>query len=203
MISQAIDLPDFSFKGNRTYIHGTDFFDVISSCLRRQLPAHQDGFITNLSFRQFAIRQCRIYLYSPPEIKAECICQGLWCSGNTNKPIRFWVYEREGPVTERYEFDEKLICSGSELSKDRVGSFVVPEFSSIENIVALTKHLHNAKWPLEQGKWVFGQIVLKLALPSQSETIEIQNSQPIKHRISRNKIFVDQREVGDIRFIVS
>gem|GEM_PF-442500 len=203
MIPHAINLPDLSFKGNRTYIHGTEFFDVISSFLQSQLPAHHDGFITNLSFRQFAIRQCQIFLYSPPESKAECICHGLWCSGNANEPIRFWVYEREDPVTERYEFDEKLICSGSELFDDRVRSFVVPEFSLIENIVALTKHLHNVKWPLEEGKWVFGQIVLKRALPSQSKTIEIWNFQNIKNRFSRNKIFVDQREVGDIRFIVS
>ncbi|MDR9425899.1 MAG: hypothetical protein RI567_11525 [Marinobacter sp.] len=79
----------------------------------------------------------------------------------------------------------------------------MPGFSLIENAVALTKHFHNWKWPLETGKWVFGQVVLNQALPSQCDVISIQNHQNIKNRFSRNKILVDQKEVGEIRFIVS
>jgi len=73
----------------------------------------------------------------------------------------------------------------------------------IENVVALTKLYHNEKLPLDKGKWVFGQILLKNKLAESGAVVKVVNRQNIEGRFSRNHIFIDGVMVGDIRFIVA
>lgn len=198
-LSELTMLPDFRFKGGRTYIHGTDLFQSVTQFLE----AEKSGYFKEMSFRLFGDKQCAILFAAPESAKSRVICQGRWYDTETGSDVRFWVVEQGAPVSDRYEFDEDALCSGAELSEDTILRSFNSEFSMIENIVALTKKFHNEKLPLTKGKWVFGQIVLNERLPDSSSLIQIENYQNIKDRFSRNRIVLDGHIVGEIRFIVA
>ena len=192
-------LPDFRFKGGRTYIHGTDLLQSVTQFLE----AETGGYLTEMSFRLFGDRQCAIMFSSPESSETRVICQGRWYYSETVSDVKFWVVEQGEPVCGRYEFDEDSLCAGAELSGDTILRPFNSKFSTIENIVALTKKLHNERLSITNGKWVFGQIVLTQRLPESSDKIAIQNYQNIKNRFSRNHILLDGQNIGEIRFIVA
>lgn len=198
-MSKLTTLPDFRFKGGRTYIHGTDLFQSITQFM----DAEKSGYLKEVSFRLFGDRQCAILFTTPESAESRVICQGRWHDRMTGSDVRFWVVEQGAPVSDHYEFDEDSLCSGAELSENTSLRSFNSEFSMIENIVALTKKLHNEKLSLTKGKWVFGQIILNERLPESSEQIQIENYQNIKDRFSRNRIVLDGHLVGEIRFIVA
>jgi len=198
-LSESTMLPEFRFKGGRTYIHGTDLFQSVTQFQE----AHNRGYLKEMSFRLFGDRQSAILFAAPENAESRTICQGRWYDGETASDVKFWVVEQGDPVSDRYEFDEDALCSGAELSEDTILRSFNSEFSMIENIVALTKKFHNEKLPLNKGKWVFGQIVLNERLPDSSGLIQIENYQNIKDRFSRNRIVLDGHIVGEIRFIVA
>lgn len=198
-LSELTMLPDFRFKGGRTYIHGTDLFQSVTQFLETR----KSGYLKEMSFRLFGDRQCAILFSAPDSPDARIICQGRWHVSQEGLDVKFWVVEQGASVSDRYEFDEGGLCSGAEISEDKILRPFDSKFSMIENIVALTKRLHSEKLPLTEGKWVFGQIILNERLPECSGQIQIENYQNIKDRFSRNRIVLDGRLVGDIRFIVA
>lgn len=198
-LSDLIALPDFRFKGDRNYIHGTDLFQSATQFLEAQ----KTGYLKEMSFRLFGDRQCAILFSAPDNPDARIICQGRWHDIKKASDVKFWVVEQGDSVSERYEFDEDALCSGAEISEENIFRPFNSDFSMIENIVALTKKFHNEKLPLTDGKWVFGQIVLSESLPKSCGQIQIENYQNIKNRFSRNRIILDGKLVGEIRFILA
>lgn len=198
-LSELKVLPDLRFKGERTYIHGTDLFQSITQVLN----IGNSGYLKDVSFRSFANKQCIALFCAPDSSDTEIICQGRWHDNEKNSDVRFWVVEQGAPISERYEFDEEALCSGAEFTESLIINKFNSEFSMIENIVALTKKFHNKKLPLFKGKWVFGQIFLNQRLPNSSSQIQIENYQNIKDRFSRNRIVLDEKSVGEIRFVVA
>lgn len=198
-MSELAVLPDLRFKGGRTYLHGTDLFQAVTQFLETR----KSGYLKEMSFRLFGDRQCAILFSAPDSAEARVICQGCWHDSESDSDGKFWLVEHGAPVSDRYGFDEDALCSGAELTEDMILRSFNSEFAMIENIVALTKKLHNEKLPLTEGKWVFGQIVLKERLPEFCRQIQIENYQNIKDRFSRNRIVLDGRLVGEVRFIVA
>jgi hypothetical protein len=196
---EAQKLREFKFKGQRVYVHGSDFFDSISLFLK----ARGDGFIKDLTFRLFTEKQCKIHLDTLTTSATKVICQGRWQNIKDGSDTKFWITEMNEAVVNRYGFDEDSLCQGAQINDTRIYRRFNPEFTMIENVVALTKYYHNAQMTLSSGKWVFGQIVLGEELVPKCETIEIDNYHNIKDRFSRNYILLDGRKVGEIRFIVS
>ena len=198
-MSDLTVLPDLKFKGERTYIHGTDLFQSVTQFLENG----KVGYLKEMSFRLFGDKQCAILFSAPESPDARIISQGLWHDSDSDSNVKFWVIEQGDSVSDRYEFDEDTLCSRADLDEEKIIRKYNLAFSMIENIVALTKFFHNTKLPLTNGKWVFGQIVMNERLPDISHHIEIKNYQNIKNRFSRNHIILDGRHIGEIRFIVA
>ena len=198
-MSDPIMLPEFKFKGRRNYIHGTDLFQSIT----KFQETYNAGYIQEMSFRLFGNKQSAILFVPPNKTEYRTISHGCWFNSEAGSNVKFWVVEKGDPVSDRYQFDEDALCFSAELSEDTIFMPFNCEFLMIENIVALTKRFHNEKFPLDKGKWVFGQIVLYERLPNRSSLIQIDNYQNIKGRFSRNRIVLDGHLFGEIRFIVS
>lgn len=74
-------------------------------------------------------------------------------------------------------------------------------YSLIENIIALTKRLNYMLAPDVEGKWLFGQLDLKEALPNDWNDLVIARTVAVGNAFSRNRISIDGQEFGEIRFI--
>ena len=140
---------------------------------------------------------------APDNSDARVICQGRWQDSKNDSDVKFWVVEQDDSVSGHYEFDEDALCVGAEIDEEMILQTYNSAFSVIENIVALTKRFHNNNLPLTDGKWALAQIVLNERLPVTSGKIQIENYQNIKNRFSRNRIVLDGKLVGEIRFIVA
>ena len=123
--------------------------------------------------------------------------QSLWVC----EMQRFWIRETDEPVIDSYPFDEDAITSGAVLEAEIIRSGHANPYTVIENIIALTKKLNYALSPNINGKWLFGQIDLKKALPTEWDSIKIERTICVGTSFSRNRIVIDGGDCGEIRFI--
>lgn len=184
----------FRFKGDRNYIHGSDIFDDLEQWLKKQ-----GKYIQELSFRSFSDKHLACVFSEPAdEIKAEG--KALDSEG---KQTLFWLIETSQPVVERYPFDEDAITSHAQITGKTIEASATDTYSVIEQVIALTKALNYSLTPDIDGKWVFGQLRLKETLPEEAQHFVIRQKTLLGGRFSTQEIKLDDRVVGDIRFITS
>lgn len=190
----------FQFKGDRHYLHGTDFYQHTQQLLSDTLVDYD--FIKSIAFRNFTERQCRLSFIAPNDTDV------VPCSGKavleTGKLQPFWWIETDEAVLEHYPYAEQQVIDGCQIV-DRSIQLAHPNvqhYSVIETIVALTKHLHYDIDPDVDGKWVFGQLNLVQPLPLTSKSVQIGIKNWIPKRFSVSDIQLDGQRLGTIRFIV-
>ena len=184
------------FKGDRTYIHGSDIFNAVERIARQD---DDESYLSQLAFRRFARQDCDLFWTAPPQ-GTELIAQGRVCQSGTDRS--FWIAESNDPAAGRYEFDEASLVEPAVRNDEEIVLKDRSIHTPIEEIIALTKRLNYELTPKVDGKWVFGQLKLISALPSDYSSLKIRRVIEVAGRFSVNKIIVDDRDVGDIRFIV-
>ncbi|RBO85743.1 hypothetical protein [Marinomonas aquiplantarum] len=189
---------EMQYKGNRSYLHGTDFFSKITTGLANGLGA---GSIRKLSFKSFAKNQCDLALNDRPSKDQHVVGNGIWRK-SSDEEIRFWIVETDVPVVSRYPFDEDGLIAPSFIEDRTITLNIDNDYSAIENIVAMTKKLNYALSPDINGKWVFGQIDMLKSMPDSFDQIIITRKSERKGMFSCNQILIDKEHVGEIRFIV-
>ena len=191
----------FKFKGNRNYLHGTDFYQHTQLLLAQQFA--DLSHISAMSFRRFARNQC-VLVTTQPDATAIIPCQGE-AIRHAAMPVKFWWVETEEPLTARYEYDEDGLVAAANVT-DTLDYIALARpdarYCTIEVIVALTKKLHYLKSPNIDGKWVFGQLNLSNSLPIQYQTVSISLKTYFEGRFSVSDIIIDNISIGTIRFIV-
>jgi len=191
--SQKLNL---KFKGDRTYIHGSDIFNDVD----RVAGKNNDGcYLSHLAFRRFARRDCEL-LWVKPSPGKPLVAQGSVRHSDTDRP--FWVVELHEPAAGRYEFDEAGLVAPAIRDREEIVLENRSIYTPIEEIIALTKRLNCELTPDVDGKWLFGQLNLSCALPSDYSSLRIRRVREVAGRFSLNDIIIDSNNVGNIRFIV-
>jgi hypothetical protein len=189
-----------SYKGDRTYLQGGDFFNALMVTATEIGP---DAFVDRLTFRRFACRACLVTTDQHVD-PSKVIGQVRFRLPHDSSHQDAWLIESDIVVTDRRPFDEALLLANASLDVSRryaqlpVRSIYTP----IEDVIALTKHLNYAISPEVTGKWVFGQLDLFQPLDSSYIALEIQMQNLIANRFSVNHILTDGCRIGTIRFIV-
>jgi len=187
---------NLKFKGDRTYIQGGDIFNAVERVARQD---DDESYLSQLAFRRFARQDCDLFWTAPPQGTA-LIAQGRVCQSGTDRS--FWVVETDEPATGRYEFDEASLVEPAVRNGEEIILKERSIHTPVEEVIALTKRLNYELTPDVDGKWVFGQLKLISALPNDYSSLRIRRVIEVAGRFSVNKIMVDDRDVGDIRFIV-
>ena len=189
---------DMKYKGDRNYLQGGDFFDEISLKLTSIL---ENGYLKKLCFKSFSKNQCALVINVRPDSDLKKIGNGVWL-GSDEVETRFWIVETQKVTNERYSFDEDELISSSVVTDESITMDIKNDFSSIANVVALTKKLNYTLSPNVEGKWAFGQIDLLDQLPIKSNVIKVERLSEKKNKFSCNRVLIDGHHFGDIRFIV-
>jgi hypothetical protein len=185
---------NFKFKGERTYVQGGDIFDALEeACSKR------DAFITSLSMRHLTSKN----LLATTNVSQTALSVGaakIRCSDGSSHILN--LYETSD-VNGRYEFIEKEItkrtCSvGLYIETNHQGNY-----STVENIIAITKALCNRLEPLDNSRWLFGQLVLQEKLPSVFSSLRVSRKASIPSRFNKNEICLDEKIIGEINFIAA
>lgn len=194
-----------TFKGAREYLAGTDIFNQINVIIAAG-TATKDTYIQRIVFRKLATRRCYLVLDNDNKYArdASLIADVKLLGPTTGASLSLRILEGDVPVTERSPYDEDSIVTAAVLDGDhrKIRINVESSYSTIEVIVALTKHLHNSLYAIENGKWLFAQLDLEQALPYVYSDITIENRSLIGNRFTVNSIILDGEYLGTIRFMV-
>lgn len=189
------------FKGERIYLHGSDFFDALEA-MAREFTGKEGAFVSRLAFRHFARNICEISSTPPEEL--ECLTgQGRYqlLDGTTQE---FWLIETGKSVEQQRPFDEGALLADARMDFEQ-RSACLPQRSSntpIEDVIALAKFLNYKVMPNIQGKWLFGQLDISVPLRDDYRKLDIKMKNFISGRFSVSEIIVDGFCIGSIRFIV-
>ncbi|MDQ7732083.1 hypothetical protein QT231_05200 [Halomonas sp. SpR1] len=187
---------NLSFKEKRNYLNGADFYFAIE----KTINIIDKGWLKKLTFKNFAYNKC-IINFEKPDINKKIVAIGIWQSPNETS-YKIWVTETSLAVLDRISFKEEEIIKNSETTQNRIRLNKKNKYSTIENIVSLTKELNYQISPKIAGKWVFGQIDLLKKLPSNYKEITIIHTGGRNSSFSRNQIIIEDLTYGEIRFIV-
>lgn len=184
----------FCFKGARNYVQGGDIFDVAEGWFKLR-----GQNILSIKFKHFTSEHLRCVLEDPGTV-ATAEGETIDAAGDRTS---FWLVGTGEAVQRRREYDEDRITNPARIIEKRIESKQVSGFSVIEQIIGLTKALNYALSPQISGKWVFAQLCLSEPLPASANHILIRQKSLLANTFSTQQIFLDGKQVGEIRFVVA
>lgn len=187
---------NLQLKGDRSYLHSTDFYDWLT----RELCGSSE-WVAKLVFKKIINHQCNI-VWGKPEGQSSGFFE---LKSQQSESIKTgWLVETGDAAVKRYDYDEDKLVSDSEINDSEQSIHISEQrsASTIEVIVALTKKLHNTLYPLSDGKWLVGQLEFLGPLPISYKSVGIKVNRVIKGKFAVSSITIDGDDVGSIRFIV-
>lgn len=195
------------FKGQRNYIQGGDIFNALTEVVA-SLVQDEAAFVSWLAFRTFARASCSV-MTEPPAVGDKLIAQARI---EVDDPARqgqklfipVWVIEDPEPIDDRRPFDEEKLLAPAILDVENKSCTLLQRsiYTPIEDLIALTKHLHNVLYPEIDGKWLFAQLDLEIPLGNAYRQAAVILKSVVTGRFSVSDIVIDGRNIGTIRFIV-
>jgi len=190
---------DLAFKGERTYLHGTDMYNAILDFLGARHG--RDGISgLDVSFHRMARRAVDLHDAPCPEAgQPVAVC--AYRAGTDVR--RIYLYESGDEVQGRRPYDEASLVAGMDTDRATLsGVWPGPSpYSDVEVWVALTKGLHQRVLPDLRGQWLFarGQFprVRRESGPGERRLRIVSNFQ---NRLTRTTLHHDGQDAGVIYF---
>jgi hypothetical protein len=190
------------FKGDRTYLHGTDVYEAAVERLRAEWPG-LDGRCRFL-FHRLARRPLAALVdrFAPGVARPNGCAAEMHVTGG---PVEasVWFVERDGAVDCRHPYDEDAVVRGVTLSANEISLAEPPPNRAIEVVVALTKRLHYAALAPAAGRWLFVRLDLRRLLrPGDARGVAVRLAGPARAALTRSEIVVRGEPLGSIYFSV-
>lgn len=189
------------YKGDRSYLHGSDIFNASLAWLNDQRSDIRD---LDFAFHRIASRQLKICLGTIPDdnIKPTAICTFTSEHGREQA----FLLETDQQVAGCYLYPEDEIVNSMQLDLEsrcgRLGGS--NEYSDIETWIAMTKALHYQVFPHLKGKWLFVRGRFPKYVPKtemMERTLTIAAS--FNDKLTRSEAFGDGVKVGEIYFAIA
>lgn len=188
---------EFSFKGDRDYIQGTDIFNAL-------VGQYQCAKLRNIHFTIHGFVRtpmCEAYQADSREgldqlrnIKA----RASFDFGG----IRQWLALKDLPAlgpARRCEYPEDRITSLCDVRGRTIVLERASPFPFIETVVAMNKHLHQKLFADATGKWVFTGAALTQGCDAR-EGFSLQIGSEVNYRLTRAEIVHNGRAIGSLLF---
>lgn len=186
------------FKGDRAYLQGGDIYNAVNN-LAGELAGKAEAYVSKIAFRRFARQDCDL-LGEEPRDKTALIASGT-ITIEQQPSAKFWIIETDRPPIGRYDYDEPRIVSSASIHEKTIILRKRTPYTSIEEVIALTKALSYALAPDIDGKWLFGQLNLHHPFVDARNVLRIEQKAILANRFTTNAIYQDNAWIGDIRFI--
>ncbi len=182
---------NFCFKGNRTYVHGTD---IVAGLFKTF--ANADLSAIDLKFN--GIAHTNLDLIAGTD-SSEAKVNIRWQESGQEK--HYQLIENGEPIECRYEYDESSIIEKAVLNTDNqlIKLSQNTGYTLCENFVALNKHLLQSLFPNEQGKWYFTRLE-QIKLISDDALIEVKMIKNFNFRLTKSDILLDNEVIGSVYF---
>ena len=187
---------EFCFKGNRTYVHGTDIYNKVLELLQHEMQNEK----IDLSFH--GISKTNLSLSgSKPENEKLLKFVLKFVNTNGEKDVLYAI-ENNQTIDCRYEYPEEDICKLSEifLDKEQVSLTENSSYTFVENCVALNKYLLECLFPDAKGKWYFTRFQLNKIPSTDIYPLKLQLKANFNFKLTKTEIFIGEESVGYIYF---
>ena len=196
--THPLDLP---FRGERTYLHGTDLHQAILAAVGERRPAGPVSITYHSLLRHQPDLVCS--RDSLRELRDNPAFRGEIRFGTGTDVLHAALLESDRPVRARKPCNETEVVAAARLdAEDRSARLQQPQTGCpIEMLVFLNKHLHVRLLPELSPKWLFARLELTEALPAQPpQEVVVQLKQVLAGRFTRSELFLDGRRAGSISF---
>ena len=195
--------PGLKFKGARDYLHGTDAY----SCIVKEVGREAGTTPGRLQLRLHRVTERQVLgeIGLPAEFQKrdEDVFAEATIAFNERSLVARLI-ETADPVDGRYPYDEDAIVDGAKIDGESIQGAADCGQSAIETLVALTKKLHYALFPPEDGAeklWMFSGLDLTTVLDDGDVgRIAVVHERRIGVRLSRSKVLIDLNETGKVDF---
>ncbi|EAK0950613.1 hypothetical protein I4Q68_000734 [Campylobacter lari] len=186
----------FDFKENRNYIQGPDIYNTI-------LSIYGDNIASNfeLSFHNIAYNNLILTDTKPDDLKD----LRFICSFTAKDSLVYCLYGIDNqfskPTFSR-SYPEENITKNTTINHNEKSIILnnASNFTYMEEIVALNKHLMNNIFPQIQGKWYFTKLQLQNIPLEKSYPIKIVFKSNFNFLIIKSEIYFDNKLLGFIYF---
>jgi len=182
---------NFCFKGNRTYIHGTDIMTSLLECF-------VDKEIRDIDVKFHGVSETNLWLIDGDELTDAKVNISLLVDGEEQL---FQMIESDEEVDCRYAYDEDALLRHCQIDSDKkqVHLSAITGYSFYENFVAMNKHLLQSLYPEAEGKWYFTRIE-QAKLVSAEALITVKLIKNFNFRLTKSEVLLDGEKVGSVYF---
>lgn len=193
-----LELP---FRGERSYLHGTDLHQAIMGALGSDLPAGPVSITFHSLLKQLPDLICSAdslrHLRDDPAFRGELRL------GSGENVLNAVLMESARPATERKICNENDVAAAAVVDEAaKSATLDEPQVGNlIEQIVFLNKHLHLKLLPHLSPKWLFAKLELSAPLATAApRQIALVLKQVLGNRFTRSEILFDGQRFGSISF---
>lgn len=190
------------FKGDRTYLHGTDVYTSAVAMLHGRWP-DVDGRC-RFTFHRLARKPLTAWMdsFSAGRMRPGGCVAEMHVTGR-NAAVSIWFTERDGEVACRYAYDEDAVVRDSVVAGSRIVMTRAPSNAPIEVLVALTKRLHYALLTPAGGRWLLTRLDLQRLLREDDRAaMSVTMIGTPRVTLTRSEIAVGGQPLGSIFFSV-
>ncbi len=193
--------PEFKYRGDRKYVHGTDLYIAMMQGLEESgLGIPQGPVVINL--RHLVQHQPEAW-YGEPGLKT-AVPDGALVDFQlkvADGDMAGWFVKTDRPVHESIPYDEEKIRNSTLIESSSIQITSDTSFAPIEVYTSMAVHLHNALLPPEGGKWVFTRLSISRPLvPEDAAQGRLELKKNFNNRLTDCEIFSGQESLGHIFF---
>lgn len=183
------------FKGERTYLHGSDIYNEVTKRLKDDM---REGDF-ELSFHGMMRTNVELSDTKPQDKKAlKFVCK---YTGQDNRREMLFGVASDTPVDCRVEYYEDKIRSLATL-RPEIKEIVLAtpsSYSFIENAVALNKYLLEDLFPAAKGKWLLARVQIK-KMPGQIYPLKLVLKENFNFMLLKTEITINGERIGFLYF---
>jgi|GEM_PF-1831090 len=193
-----LELP---FRGERSYLHGTDLHQAIMGALGSDLPAGPVSITFHSLLKQLPDLVCSTD--SLRHLRDDPTFRGELRFGSGESVLNAVLMESVRPAIERKVCNENDVAAAALVDEAaKSATLDEPQVGNlIEQIVFLNKHLHLKLLPHLSPKWLFAKLELSAPLATAApRQIALVLKQVLGNRFTRSEILFDGQRFGSISF---
>lgn len=185
---------ELSFKGERTYLRGTDMIDAVLTFF----PGLRD---ISVRFQKIPTRQLAAMVLNEPVSGRDELTALIQGRLNENKVSVGMLEMSGGEPPGRHAYDDSGAIANAEI--DPRSQFAEMrrnrDFSTIEQCVDLQKALLVRCFADADIHWIFARLEVS-GLPAEFNVLSLRVTQALGRKLVRSAIALDGTELGDIYF---
>ncbi|MDO9536872.1 MAG: hypothetical protein Q7J68_00955 [Thermoplasmata archaeon] len=190
-----------AYKGDRDYLQGPDIYNAVTRIISERNPNIEFNRI-KIVFHKLARNQCKMTFGNqsvlgkmPKDINAE---------------VRFispisdvigWLVETDEHIIDRIPYPEEDIVKHTSIDGNSITIEGEVQFTPIEILVAMTKHLHMVLYPTKAGKWIVTRLDLtRLLTIFDASRFKVEIEKNLNNRLTKGSIHSGEEMLGYIYF---